>query len=238
MTKLPAPEQWVLHRMNEMEVAEMIEEYIDFVDGKGKSVRLPSIFVRHFRQRFDDVCPTVVSIATLPIVLADGVLLAPDGLDPDRGIAFKIQPELREVLPRREDCNEAAVREAMKFLTDERLVDVALRRQVCADFRRAFVDRAFAIPRPTGLFRHRRPARRRQDHDDHHADHGGDRDLAGSRRVEHERRGTPQSAAELFSLRRDLHFVGQHRARFADILPPYREKLHRCVLYRPQAWRQ
>src|SRR5262245_19578393 len=95
MTKLPAPEQWVLHRMNEMEVAEMIEEYIDFVDGKGKSVRLPSIFVRHFRQRFDDVCPTVVSIATLPIVLADGVLLAPDGLDPDRGIAFNRSEERR-----------------------------------------------------------------------------------------------------------------------------------------------
>src|SRR5262249_56900185 len=74
---------------------------------------------------FDDVCPTVVSIATLPIVLADGVLLAPDGLDPDRGIAFKIQPELREVLPRREDCTDEAVRAAMEYLTDEWLCDVA-----------------------------------------------------------------------------------------------------------------
>ena len=121
----PAPEQWVLHRMNEMEVAEMIEQYVDFVDNNGKSVRLPSIFVRHFRQRFDDVCPTVVAIATLPIVLADGVLLAPEGLDPLRGIAFKIQPELRAVLPRREDCDDDAVRRAMKFLTDEWLCDVA-----------------------------------------------------------------------------------------------------------------
>ena len=32
MTKLPAPEQWVLSKMNEMEVAEMIERYIDYVD--------------------------------------------------------------------------------------------------------------------------------------------------------------------------------------------------------------
>jgi len=125
MTKLPAPEQWVLHRMNEMEVAEMIEQYIDFVDSKGNSVHLPSKYVRHFVQRFDDVLPTVVAIATLPIVLADGVLLALDGLDPDRGIAFKIQPELREVLPRREDCTEAAVRKAMRFLTDNWLCDVA-----------------------------------------------------------------------------------------------------------------
>jgi hypothetical protein len=125
MTKLPAPEQWVLHRMNEMEVAEMIEQYIDVVDVLDNSVHLPSSFVRHFVQRFDDVCPTVVAIATLPIVLADGVLLAPEGLDPDRGIAFKIQPELREVLPRREDCDDDAVREAMKFLCDEWLCDVA-----------------------------------------------------------------------------------------------------------------
>ena len=32
MTKLPAPEQWVLSKMNEMEVAEMIERHIDYVD--------------------------------------------------------------------------------------------------------------------------------------------------------------------------------------------------------------
>jgi hypothetical protein len=29
MTKLPTPEQWVLSKMSEMEVAEMIERYID-----------------------------------------------------------------------------------------------------------------------------------------------------------------------------------------------------------------
>jgi hypothetical protein len=52
-------------------------------------------------------------------------MLAPDGLDPDRGIAFKIQPKLREVLPHREDCDDTAVRKAMRFLTDEWLCDVA-----------------------------------------------------------------------------------------------------------------
>jgi hypothetical protein len=54
--------------------------------------------------------PTVVAIATLPIVLGNGSLLAPDGLDRVHGIIFKIQKELRAVLPRREDCTEAAVR--------------------------------------------------------------------------------------------------------------------------------
>src|SRR5262245_59374074 len=37
---LPAPEQWVLQRMGEMEVAEMIERHIDYVDENGCSVHL------------------------------------------------------------------------------------------------------------------------------------------------------------------------------------------------------
>jgi hypothetical protein len=122
-TVLPAPEQWLLHRMNEMEVAEMIERYIDYVDENG--VHLPTIFVRHYVSRDDGVLPTVVAIATLPIVLGDGSLLAPDGLDRVRGIIFKIQKELRAVLPRREHCTEAAVQEAMRFLCDDWLCDVA-----------------------------------------------------------------------------------------------------------------
>src|SRR5271163_279176 len=44
MTKLPPPEQWVLCKMNEMEVAEMIERHIDFYvednNGNRRSVHL------------------------------------------------------------------------------------------------------------------------------------------------------------------------------------------------------
>ena len=125
MTRLPPPEQWVLHRTNEMEVAELIEQHIDYVDEDGCSVHLPMQFVRHFVSRDDGVLPTVVAIATLPIVLGDGSLLAPDGLDRARGIVFKIQEELRAVLPRRDRCTEAAVREAIGFLFDDWLCDVA-----------------------------------------------------------------------------------------------------------------
>jgi hypothetical protein len=81
MTRLPPPEQWVLHRTNEMEVAELIEQHIDYVDEGGCSVHLPTKFVRHYVSRDDGVLPTAVAIATLPIVLGDGSLLAPDGLD-------------------------------------------------------------------------------------------------------------------------------------------------------------
>ena len=42
MTSLPTPEQWVITRMTEAEVAEMIEEHIDFIDKDGWSVHLPA----------------------------------------------------------------------------------------------------------------------------------------------------------------------------------------------------
>src|SRR6516164_4341610 len=76
MTSLPPPEQWVLCKMNEMEVAEMIEKYIGFYkedeNGVRRLVQLPTKFVRHFMKRDDGALPTVVAIATAPIVLADG----------------------------------------------------------------------------------------------------------------------------------------------------------------------
>jgi hypothetical protein len=115
--------------MSEMEVAELIEEHIDYYIedeyGNRRSVHLPTPFVRHFMRRHDGVLPTVVAIATSPIVLADGNLLAPEGLDRDRGIQFIIQDELRAVIPQRKDCTRAAVKAAMGFLCDEWLCDVA-----------------------------------------------------------------------------------------------------------------
>jgi hypothetical protein len=129
MTKLPPPEQWVLKPMNEMECAEMIEEHIDFVrenpDGSLRSVHLPMTFVRHYLQRDDNVLPTAVAIATAPIVLGDGAMLMPDGLDRLRGIIFIIQKELRAIIPQRKDCTKKAVKAAMQFLCDEWLCDVA-----------------------------------------------------------------------------------------------------------------
>jgi len=127
--KLPPPEQWVICKMSEMEVAEMIEQHIDFYvedkNGDRRSVHLPTLFVRHFMRRDDGVLPTVVAIATAPIVLADGVLLAPEGLDRLRGIQFIIPDELRSAIPQAQDCSAERVKAAMEFLCDEWLVDVA-----------------------------------------------------------------------------------------------------------------
>src|SRR5205807_779809 len=118
MNKVPPREQWVLCKMNELEVAEMIEEHIDYytVDEKGeRSVHLPMQFVRHFMRRHDGVLPTTTAYATIPIVLADGNLLAPEGLDRGRCIQFLIQDELRAVIPQGRDCTPERVKAAMEF---------------------------------------------------------------------------------------------------------------------------
>ena len=125
MTKLPPPEQWVISELNEMEVAELTEEYIDYADEDGRSVHLPMPFVRHYVQRYNSPLPTVVAIATQPIVLADGGIVAADGgIDPLRGIALRVPKEVMAIVPRREDCTRAAVAKAMSFLIDQWLVDV------------------------------------------------------------------------------------------------------------------
>ena len=129
MTKLPPPAQWVLSKMTEMEVAEMIEQHIDFYtvdkDGSERSVHLPTQFVRHFMRRHDGALPQRVAYSSMPLVLADGNLLAPKGLDRQRGIQFIIPDALRAVVPQPQDCTPERVKAAMEFLCNEWLVDVA-----------------------------------------------------------------------------------------------------------------
>jgi hypothetical protein len=69
--------------------------------------------------------PLAVGIATLPLVLGDGTLLKGCGLDRERGIVFRIPAELSIVLPNKVECTPEAVAEAMRFLADEWLCDVA-----------------------------------------------------------------------------------------------------------------
>jgi hypothetical protein len=94
MTKLPDPDQWLLTRLSEAECAELIEQHVNYVDGDGRSVQLPTAFVRHYLKRDDNALPIVSAVSTLPIVLADGVLLTTQGLDRERGIVFHFPDEL------------------------------------------------------------------------------------------------------------------------------------------------
>jgi hypothetical protein len=122
---MPPPEQWLIRRMNEMQLAEVIERHIDFVNDDGRSVHLPSNFVRHYLQRDDGVLPTIVAVSTLPLVFADGGVWFEDKFDRLRGIDFRIQPQVAACVPKPDTVNDDAVYEAMTFMTDEWLVDVA-----------------------------------------------------------------------------------------------------------------
>jgi hypothetical protein len=118
------PPQPMIHVMFEPEAAELIERHIDFVD-EGRSVHCPTPFVRHYMQRDDGILPTVVAIATLPLVSADGFLIHADGLDRDRGIVFEVDPRLMGHIPNRKSCDKEMVAKAMRFLLDDWLADVA-----------------------------------------------------------------------------------------------------------------
>jgi hypothetical protein len=125
-TRLPPPEMPLLSRLRKEQAGELIEHHIDYTDPNGwRSVHLHPAFVEHFREREDGKLPTVAAITTLPVMLADGTLLAKRGLDRKRGIVFRVPDEFMHLVPRQEDCTPLAVARAMRFLTDEFLVDVA-----------------------------------------------------------------------------------------------------------------
>src|SRR6516165_8451334 len=126
-SRLPAPEQLILQPLNEMELAELIEKYIEYVDENDRTVRLPGHFVKHYLQRDDgdEGLPIVSSISQLPIVLPNGKILSGRRLDRKYGIIFRVPEELEKLIPKREACTPSKVAKAMRFLTDEWLADVA-----------------------------------------------------------------------------------------------------------------
>ena len=126
-SRLPPPEQPLLTRLPEVMAAEMIERHVEYIDpASGRSVHLDSAFGKHFHTRpGDDALPIISAIATLPIVMRDGNMLAGRGLDRERGIVFRIPSALLAMLPRPADCTPGKVAEAIRFLCDEWLCDVA-----------------------------------------------------------------------------------------------------------------
>jgi len=110
-----------------MELAELIEKYIEYVDENDRTVRLPGHFVKHYLQRDDgdEGLPIVSSISQLPIVLPNGKILSGRRLDRKYGIIFRVPEELEKLIPAPVDCTPPKVALAMRFLTDEWLADVA-----------------------------------------------------------------------------------------------------------------
>ena len=91
-------------------------------------MHLPAPFVRHFLRRLDYAeggLPRVLSVLTMPLVLPDGTLLSGRGLNPECEIVFRVPAELQDLAPKPDECEPWRVSRAMRFLTNEWLVDVA-----------------------------------------------------------------------------------------------------------------
>ena len=98
-SRLPPPDQPLLSRLDEPQLAELVERHIEFITEDGRQVHLPPAFVKHYHSRDDNALPIAASIATLPIVLPGNTLLTGRGLDREYGIIFRIPSELLSVLP-------------------------------------------------------------------------------------------------------------------------------------------
>jgi hypothetical protein len=123
---IPPPAQALIQKLNKAQVAEMIERHAEFVEKTKFGVRpvhLHAPFVRHFMNRDDHALPTVAGVSSLPIVLRNGDVLTGRGLDRRSGIVFRVPPDLW--LPAREECDDTVVGQAITFLCDEWLCDVA-----------------------------------------------------------------------------------------------------------------
>ena len=103
-TRLPAPDQLLLTRLDETALSELIERHLEYVDERDRSVHLNGAFVRHYTVRHDDALPTASAVAHLPIVLPDGSLAAGPGLDRRLEVVFRVPSQLRPRLPAREQC--------------------------------------------------------------------------------------------------------------------------------------
>ena len=124
---IPAPPQPLIVKLSPAEAAEMIERHVEFTaetaDGSDRPVHLAAPFVQHFMRRTDGALPVVSGVAMLPLVLPNGELLSGHGLDRRSGIVFRIPPTLW--VPQVAACGDAAIGQAMRFLCDEWLCDVA-----------------------------------------------------------------------------------------------------------------
>jgi hypothetical protein len=125
-SRLPAPDQLLLTRLDKPAVAELIERHIEYLDAFHRPVHLGAAFVEHFQIRKNDpALPVATAISTLPIVLPDGGILAAPGLHRDHGIVMRVPAALITRLPQQRDCTPHRVARAMRFLTQVWLCDVA-----------------------------------------------------------------------------------------------------------------
>ena len=106
-------------------VVELHIRYIKETSRGEQTVALPDVFIDHYMRFRRSGLPRVGAVVTTPLVLGDGTFLANNGLDRERRIVFRIDPDVFRFMPDGSKCTPEHVRDAMAFLFDTWLADVA-----------------------------------------------------------------------------------------------------------------
>jgi hypothetical protein len=123
-TRLPPPTMPLLTAHDKYSLAHMFERHIRYEDENGVACALPPVFVDHYANYRDSALPCVSAVVTAPLVLANGKMWCPDGLDRDMQIVARIPDELRRLLPDGPPSAAQAAR-ALDFLVNDWLCDVS-----------------------------------------------------------------------------------------------------------------
>jgi hypothetical protein len=127
---MKAPAEPGLIRLTPTGVKMLVERYVCFVVQKKNTSyfgALPGPFVAALMEYSTSDIPVVRAINTAPLVTTSGQVIDGVGLDRDTGLVHRIDPLLRACVPSKPPA-EQDVRDALIFLLDEWLVDVALDR--------------------------------------------------------------------------------------------------------------
>ena len=198
------------------------------------AVHLPMPFVRHYLKRDDNVLPTVVAIATSPIVLQTESCWRQTASTVSAAFIFNIQKEMLEIMPRRTACTRKAVRAAMQFLCDVWLADVATDyagKCVLIAAALTIIERSLLPERPVFFVTAGRPRRRKTTTLTMLFD-GRNWLAAGGVGMVLERGGAPQGAAQLLSCTACRYILWDNIAQgIAAQLPAHREESARRGYY-------
>ena len=125
---LKAPPEPGLMLLTPICVELLVERYVRWHVRKDKTsyfAALPRRFVDALREYSPSDIPVVRAINTTPLVTMSGKVIDGVGLDRNTGLVHRIDPLLRSCLPAHAP-SERDVRDAVNFLFDEWLADVAL----------------------------------------------------------------------------------------------------------------
>jgi hypothetical protein len=126
---LKPPTEPVLVALTPTGVELFLEKYVGWIaermNGTTYFAALPKSFIVGLMEYPNSAIPVVRAINTAPLLNASGRLIDGVGLDRATGLFHRIDPALRSCLPQGEPTQEE-IKEALKFLLNEWLVDVAL----------------------------------------------------------------------------------------------------------------